>query len=92
MEVLHPLKDNSRLVAEISKQPDEVELIPVKVFLPDYLDTTSMVALKRRMVEAANVTGRKLRLLASTHNIEVEKWATRLFADRDDIYLTVDWR
>ena len=93
MEVLcRPLKDNSHLVEEVSKADKDQALVCVGIYLPEYLDMTSLMAMKRRMVEVCKVTGRKLRLIGSTKNIEVEKYATRLFADRADIFLSVDWR
>ena len=85
MEVLHKLADNGSLVQNISNAnfaSDEV--VPV--------DVTSLLAMYKRMVEVSKVTGHKLRLIGKTKNTLVEKYATRLFADRDDIFLTVDWR
>ncbi len=38
------------------------------------------------------VLGTMLAFIGKTKNTLVEKYATRLFADRDDIFLTVDWR
>ena len=85
MEVLHKLADNGSLVQNISNAnfaSDEV--VPVEITLPEYLDVTSLLAMYKRMVE--------VRLIGKTRNTLVEKYATRLFADRDDIFLTVDWR
>lgn len=93
MEVLHKLADNGPLVQNISNAnfaSDEV--VPVEITLPEYLDVTSLLAMYKRMVEVSKVTGHKLRLIGKTKNTLVEKYATRLFADRDDIFLTVDWR
>lgn len=93
MEVLHELADNGTLVQKISNAnfaPDVV--VPVEINLPEYLDATSLLAMYKRMVEVSKVTGHKLRLVGKTKNLEVEKFATRLFADRDDIFLSVEWR
>lgn len=87
------LSDNSGLMREIaSLNAKEGDVVCVKVYLPDYLDITSMMAMSRRMAEVAEQTHVTLRLLTKTKNMDVEKFATRLFAERDDIYLTVDWR
>lgn len=87
------LSDNGNLVQSILEmRVAEDELVPVEITLPDYVDITSLLALQKRMVDAAKITGRKLRLVASTKNLTVEKYATRIFADRDDIFLTVNWR
>lgn len=93
MEVLHKLADNGSLVQNISNAnfaSDEV--VPVEITLPEYLDVTSLLAMYKRMVEVSKVTNHKLRLIGKTRNTLVEKYATRLFADGDDIFLTVDWR
>lgn len=93
MEVLHKLADNGSLVQNISNAnfaSDEV--VPVEITLPEYLDVTSLLAMYKRMVEVSKVTNHKLRLIGKTRNTLVEKYTTRLFADSDDIFLTVDWR
>lgn len=87
------LRDNGSLVKDISDlHLPPGSLVAVEVNLPEYVDITSLLALQRRMIETVRITGMHLRLLASTTNLIVEKYATRMFADRDDIYLTVDWR
>lgn len=87
------LSDNGNLVHDIlAMQVAKDELIPIAISLPDYVDITSLLALQKRMVDAAKITGKRLRLVAKTNNLTVEKYATRIFADRDDIFLTVDWR
>lgn len=93
MEILYGLADNGDLVRNIKESQIPLEeVVPVEISLPEYLDITSLMALYKRMVDVSKVTGRRLRLLAKTKNTAVEKYATRLFADRDDIFLTVDWR
>lgn len=91
MEIQNTIvQDNGNLVRDILTT--DKELVPVCVNLPDYLDVTSLLALQKRMADAAEVTGKKLRLVAHTDNLQVEKYATRIFAGRDDIYLSIDWR
>lgn len=86
------LKDNGSLVHNIQQLNSSPEVpVVVEVNLPEYLDTVSLLALERRMHEVAKACNRKLRLLARTTNLTVEKYATRIFAECDDIYLTVDW-
>lgn len=88
-----PLNDNSRLMTAIaSTGAQKGDMVCVNINLPDYLDITSLLAMKKRMVEACETSGVKLRLLGNTTNLEVEKSVIRLFADRDDIFVTVDWR
>lgn len=93
MEILRRrLNDNSRLLEALSKEQYNGAPITVQVYLPDYLDITSLLAMKKRMVETAEISKKKLRLISHTSNLDVEKFATRLFADRDDIFITIDWR
>lgn len=85
-------RDNGELIKNIRLyHADDTEPIPVEVTLPDYLDITSLLALQRRMFEVVRLTGKSLRLVSSTRSLEVEKYFTRLFADRDDIFTTVRW-
>lgn len=87
------MKDNGNLVSDIcAEHLDPGTFVLVEINLPEYLDITSLLALQKRMAETVKVTGMNLRLLAKTSNLAVEKYATRIFADRDDIFLTVDWR
>lgn len=93
MEILRGrLNDNSRLLEALSKEQYNGTPITVQVYLSDYLDITSLLAMKKRMVETAEISKKKLRLISHTSNLDVEKFATRLFADRDDIFITIDWR
>lgn len=86
------LNDNSGLMQEIAKlNPEKGDVVKVKINLPEYVDITSMLAMYRRMVQAAEQSGVVLRLMAKTSNMEVEKYATRLIAERNDLFLTVDW-
>lgn len=86
------LKDNGSLVRDIQQLISNPEVpVLVEINLPEYLDTVSLLALERRMHEVSKACNRKLRLLAKTTNLAVEKYATRIFAECDDIYLTVDW-
>lgn len=93
MEISHAvLKDNSSLVHNIQQMNINPDVpVAVEINLPDYLDTVSLLALERRMREVSKVCNRKLRLLAKTTNLVVEKYATRIFAECDNIFLTVDW-
>lgn len=87
------LEDNGDLIRHIKDMnfPSDA-VVAVSVKLPDYLDVTSLLALERRMVETVQLCGCRLRLVGKTTNLEVEKFATRIFADRNDIFLSVDWR
>lgn len=86
------LQDNSDLIRHIKDMGVSSEtVVPVQIDLPDYLDITSLLALEKRMVETVKLCGCKLRLVGKTKNIEVEKYATRIFATRNDIFLSVDW-
>lgn len=90
MKVLLP--DNGDLIRAIKDMNvlrDTV--VNVQINLPEYLDITSLLALERRMIETVQLCGCKLRLVGKTKNLDVEKYATRIFADRNDIYLSVDW-
>ena len=93
MEISHAvLKDNGSLVRNIQQLNSSPEVpVAVEVNLPEYLDTVSLLALEHRMHEVTKACNCKLRLLAKTTNLTVEKYATRIFAECDDIYLTVDW-
>lgn len=94
MEILRELiKDNSHIMQEIAKlNLKENDLVCIKVNLPEYVDITSLLAMKRRMVDVAHTAHVRLRLVGKTTNLEVEKSVVRLFADRDDIFMSVDWR
>lgn len=86
------LQDNSDLIRHIKDMHVSADtVVPVEISLPEYLDITSLLALERRMIETANLCGCKLRLVGKTTNVDVEKYATRIFATRDDIFLSVDW-
>lgn len=87
------LRDNSRIMKDLADlHPNPGDMVCVKVNLPEYVDITSMLALQRRMVQVAETGNVVLRLLGTTTNPVVEKYATRLFAERDDIFITIDWR
>lgn len=90
MKVLLP--DNGDLIRAIKDMNVSKDtVVNVQINLPEYLDITSLLALERRMIETVQLCGCKLRLIGKTKNLDVEKYATRIFADRNDIYLSVDW-
>lgn len=90
MKVLLP--DNGDLIRAIKDMNVSRDtVVNVQINLPEYLDITSLLALERRMIETVQLCGCKLRLVGKTKNLDVEKYATRIFADRNDIYLSVDW-
>lgn len=84
------LKDNGRLLQKIHQI--DGDMATIEIHLPEYLDIVSLLALEKRMAEVAKASNKKLRLLANTTNLTVEKYATRLFATRDNIFLSIDWR
>lgn len=86
------LEDNSDLIMHIKRMRVTKEtVIPVAIKLPEYLDVTSLLALEKRMIETVQLCGCRLRLVGKTKNVDVEKFATRIFATRDDIFLSVEW-
>lgn len=86
------LTDGPDLVSKVSSYDKDVEIVPVEINLPDYLDVTTLIALQKRFVELTQVTKRKVRLVSKTTNNVVEKTVHRLFSDSDNIFVTIEWR
>ena len=87
------IKDSPHLMTDIGElHPNKEDMVVVEINLPDYLDITSLLAMDKRLNEIAKFYGIKLRLLGRTLDLETEKYATKLFSVREDLYLTIDWR
>lgn len=84
------IQDSRELVQDIIAQGTEV--VTVRVNLPDYLDTVSLLALDKRMAEIARACNVKIRLIGETSNLAVDKALTRLCAARDNVYTTILWK